>query len=99
MGAEAFEKSPRWYFKTGKGEALDYDQRERFLLGDQLMRLLDTVPQAEPDSYVQFIGFQSDEKNRNILLRASKLPIRWDAKEAKYRLLDRTVPVPPDVNR
>jgi hypothetical protein len=96
---QAFEKSPRWYFKTGKDDALDYDQRERILLGNQVMKLLDTVHQVEPDSSGQFIGFESDEHDKKILLHASKLAIRWDAKESKYTFLDGTSLVPPDPNR
>jgi hypothetical protein len=91
----AFEKSPRWYFRN----ELDLDQRERILLGNQVMLLLDTVYQVEPDSLGNFIGYESEVRNRRVLLQASKLAIHWDTKESKYTLLDGTSLQPPDPNR
>ncbi len=96
---EAFEKSPRWYFKNKNDGSFNYDQRERILLGNQLMHLLDTVDQVEPDSLQLLIGYESEERNRKILLQASKLAIRWDAKESKYTFLDGTSLQPPDPSR
>jgi thiol-disulfide isomerase/thioredoxin len=85
----AFEKSPRWYFKRIRSRALnDYDQRERFVLGNQVMRLLDTVYQVTPNCDGKALGFDSDEQNQQILNHASTLVLRWDAKESKYTLLD-----------
>jgi hypothetical protein len=94
---QAFEKSPRWYFKTQDG--VDYDQRERIVLSNQAMRLLETVYQVEPDSSQMLIGFGSEDRNKQILLQASKLAIRWDAKESKYMFLDGTSLQPPDPYR
>ncbi|HXY34853.1 MAG TPA: hypothetical protein VEI07_11540 [Planctomycetaceae bacterium] len=94
---EAFEKSPRWYFK--KDQPWDIDQRERILLSNQVMNLLDTVYQVEPNSTGTFIGFESEERNKRILLHASKLALRWDTKESKYTFLDGTSLQPPDPNR
>ncbi len=93
----AFEKSPRWYFKTQDG--VDYDRRERILLSNQVMRLLETVDQVEPDSSQMLIGYRSEDRNKQILLQASKLAIRWDAKESRYTFLDGTSLQPPDPNR
>jgi hypothetical protein len=96
---EAFEKSPRWYFKQLNDQSWDYDRRERILLGNQLMRLLDTVYQVEPDSSGMFISYGAEAQNRKTLLQASKLAICWDAKQAKYTFLDGTALKPPDPNR
>jgi hypothetical protein len=96
---EAFEKSPRWYFKKRDDDSLDYDQRERILLGNQVMRLLETVYQVEPDYSHMLIGYESEERNKRILLQASKLAIRWDSKALKYTFLDGTSLQPPDPDR
>jgi hypothetical protein len=96
---QAFENSPRWYFKGKVDGPFEYDRREQILLGNQLMRLLNTVDQVEPNWSGQFLGFDSDEKNQKLLHHASTLAIRWDAKECKYTFLDGTSLVPPDPNR
>jgi hypothetical protein len=96
---DAFEKSPRWYFKTLNAEAWDFDHRERILLANQVIHLLDTVDQVEPDYSHMLIGYESEERNKKILSHASKLDIRWDAKESKYTFPDGTSLQPPDSNR
>jgi hypothetical protein len=87
---EAFEKSPRWYFKSLNRDWWDCDHRERIYLGNQVMNLLDTVDRVEPDDSGKFISFGSDDRNKTILRHASQLAIRWDAKESKYVFLDGT---------
>jgi hypothetical protein len=94
---ESFEKSPRWYFEK-LNDSSGSDHRERILLGNQVMRLLDTVYQIEPDSRLKFIGFD-EERNKKILSHASRLAIRWDTKEQKYTFLDGKSLQPPDPNR
>ena len=95
LALEAFEKSPRWYFKGKQFGA--HDRHERILLGNQLMRLLNTVDQVEPNPSGQ--PFDSDEKIQKFLHHAATLAIRWDAHESKYTFLDGTSLVPPDPNR
>jgi hypothetical protein len=91
----AFEKSPRWYFKRIRARFYT-DQHERVVLGNQVMRLLDTVDQVKPNCDGNALGFDSDEQNQKILNHASTLAVRWDAKESKYTLLDATSLVPRD---
>jgi hypothetical protein len=91
---KAFEKSPRWYFKGRDAYEWNEDERERILLGNQVMRLLETVFQAEPDSSGQFIGYESEQDNNRIVAEASKLAIRWDSQDFKYTFLDgRSLPL------
>lgn len=86
----AFETSPRWHFKTKKEDPFDPDTRERILLGNQVLNLLDTVFRVEPDSMGLRISFDAEEQNKRVVAEASKLAIRWDSKASKYTFLDGT---------
>ena len=86
---QAFEKSARWYFKTQKEDPVETDQRERILLGNQVLNLLDTVFRVEPNSTGMRICFNAEEQNNRVIAEASKLAIRWDSKASQYTFLDR----------
>jgi len=83
----AFEESPRWYFKRIR-HPFYTDQRERLVVGNQVMRLLDTVYPVTPNCDGKALGYHFDEQSQKILNHASMLAIRWDAQESKYTLLD-----------
>jgi hypothetical protein len=116
---DTFMKSPRWCFK--KSNQIPHDERERILeanrqsenerqpdqLRDQVLRLLDTVHNFEPndnDSYFS-IGCnpesqkRAEAKNKTMLVDAAKLAIRWDPKALHYTLLDGTFVRPFDPTR
>jgi hypothetical protein len=83
-----FEQSPRWPFR---GEHLDGEGE--CLVGEQVLRLMDTVYRTEPDSYGSLLpigGKDSADKRREILAAAGKLKIRWDPVTCRYTFLDGT---------
>jgi hypothetical protein len=104
----AVAKFRRWYFQSKSDEFLTYKEEDlRTLLGNQALRLLDTVRPYDSDEE----GFHlsqacecerkkaDDEANRKIVEEASKLAIRWDSHDSKYTFLDGTSLTPPDPNR
>jgi hypothetical protein len=89
---DQFAKSRRWIFRA-KG-SLDDERRGRHMLGNQLLRLMDTVYRTEPDEYGDLLPWGRDaagvKRAEKILADASKLKIRWDGKSDQYTFLDGT---------
>ena len=105
---DTFMKSPRWCFS--KSNQVPHNERERILeanrqyenerqpdqLRNQVLRLLDTVHNLEPDDTDSYFSSgcnpesqkRADAKNKKIVSEAAKLAIRWDAKASHYTLLD-----------
>jgi hypothetical protein len=70
----------------------DNDER-RCLLGNQVLRLMDSVYRVEPDVFGDLLpSFDEEdaERRRQIITQASSLKIRWDARQIKYIFLDGT---------
>ena len=72
------------------------------MLGDQLLRLVDTVYRTVPDKSGSLLPWccdgEDDKRAKKIIAEASSLKIRWDTKSDKYTFLDgTTLPEPKRV--
>lgn len=87
---ERFLESPGWIF-TDQSDRSD-DHRGRHRLGNQLLRLLDTVYRAETGVYGGMLPFGDDEAKRRqeILSEVSNLRIGWDLTNNIYTYSDGT---------
>jgi hypothetical protein len=85
---EKFAKSPRWIY-DGK-DGLHDEQRGRQFLGEQLLRLMDTVYRVEVGDFGEILRFDDNEETRGkkVVEGALNLTIRWDSKIHKYTFLD-----------
>ncbi len=85
-------RSRRWIFRA-KDDFND-ERRGRHMLGNQLLRLMDTVYRTEPDADGDLLPWGRDaaeaKRAEKILADVSKLKIRWDAKSDQYTFLDGT---------
>jgi hypothetical protein len=85
---EKFAKSPRWIY-DGSDRFHD-EKRGRQFLGEQLLRLMDTVYRVEQGDFGELLRFDDNEEARGkkVVEGALNLKIRWDSKTQKYTLLD-----------
>lgn len=83
-----FMTSPRWRY-AGEGEARRDSSRADHNLYEQLLRLLDTVIQPEPDDFESLVPWD-DTDTRKLLEHIARLRIRWDADKCVYTFLDGT---------
>jgi hypothetical protein len=83
-----FMKSPRWRYTGSDGRQND-DSHADHNLYEQLLRLLDTVLQPEPNAYGSL--FPWDEvKARKLLDEVARLNIKWDGDQCAYTFQDGT---------
>jgi hypothetical protein len=105
VAMDAVARYPRWAFKGKSDEFLYYEKNElRALLGDQVLRLLETVHRLEHNENGRFLDYcewypdeykkQLEVKNKELMAQALKLRVRWDSKASQYTRLDGTF-VPP----
>lgn len=87
---DRFAKSPRWIYSEPDG--LHDDQRGRQLLGQQVLRLIDTTYRVEPGLTGMLLPFgENNAARRNrIIQKVSSLEIHWDASVQKYVFSDGT---------
>jgi hypothetical protein len=84
--------SPQWLF-AGKDSADDEHfnaEREKIMLGNQILRLMDSVFRVEPDIVDNLLPMDDEDapKRKKIIREASKLRFRWDAKLSQYTFLN-----------
>jgi hypothetical protein len=71
--------------------AASYDEARRNMLGEQILRLLDSVYRVEPEIHnnlLPFYDIDAEEKRNKIVREVSALRIRWDTKLSQYSFLD-----------
>lgn len=85
---EEFASSPRWPFPDSNSPR--GAKRGYLFLGEQVLRLMDSVYRVEPDALGRFLPYGDDAGQKRIVGEVSNLKIRWNATTAKYTLLDGT---------
>ncbi|MFN0054307.1 MAG: hypothetical protein ACKV0T_19195, partial [Planctomycetales bacterium] len=92
---DKFSKSPRWIFKQ-EGET--DDTRARHFLGQQVLRLTESVYHVEPDDYGDLLPWDEKELTaqwKKITDDLTKIKFRWDSRQQKYLFADGTSLVEP----
>ena len=98
---DALVKSDHWTFHVTANDKLHDEQDGRYMLDNQLLRLLDSVYRTEPNTCdFPLPFFELDPSGlRKTLADVARLKIRWDRKADKYTFLDgTTLPEPKPTN-
>lgn len=92
---EKFTRSPRWIYKQ---DGDSDDSRGRHLIGQQVLRLSESVYHVEPDDYGDLLPWDKNELKaqwKKISGDTTKIKFRWDARQQKYVFADGTSLVEP----